>query len=61
MRRWKPSPDGLFKIQEHYKILKDEIIYFGDLKNDLLTGKNAGIEAYLINDLIDLVRRKKSN
>ena len=59
MRRWKPAPDGLFKIQEHYKVLKNEIIYFGDLENDILTGKNAGIEAYLINDLIELVRKKK--
>jgi len=59
VRRWKPAPNGLFKIQEHYNLLKNEIIYFGDLENDILTGKNAGIEAYLINDLIDLVRKKK--
>ena len=55
VRRWKPAPDGLIKIQKYYGVSKNEMIFIGDLENDLLTGKNAGIEAFLIDDLIDLV------
>ncbi|MFX1453679.1 MAG: HAD family hydrolase [Promethearchaeota archaeon] len=57
VRRWKPFPDGLIKIQKYYKVYKKDMIYFGDLDNDLLTGKNAGIEAHLIGDLIELVKK----
>ena len=60
MRKWKPAPEGLIKIQNHFKIKKEEMLYFGDLENDLLTGENAGIDAYLIGDLINLVNKKKS-
>jgi phosphoglycolate phosphatase len=59
VRRWKPAPNGLLKIQDHYKANKNEIIFFGDLENDVLTGKNADIEAYFIQDLIELVKKKK--
>ncbi len=58
VRRWKPAPDGLLKIQEYFKMKKEEMIYFGDLEKDVLTGKNAGIEAYLIDELIELVKKK---
>ena len=60
VRRWKPAPDGLIKIQKYYKVSKKEMIFFGDLENDLLTGKNAGIEAYLIDDLIKFVNKIKN-
>ena len=60
VRKWKPAPEGLIKIQNHFKIKKEEMVYFGDLENDLLTGGNAGIDAYLIDDLINLVNKKKS-
>ncbi|GAG52197.1 unnamed protein product, partial [marine sediment metagenome] len=60
VRKWKPAPEGLIKIQNHFKIKKEEIVYFGDLENDLLTGENAGIDAYLIDDLKNLVNKKKS-
>ena len=60
VRRWKPAPDGLLKIQKHYKVNKKEMIFFGDLENDLLTGKNAGIEAYLVDDLIEFVNKVKN-
>ena len=60
VRKWKPAPEGLIKIQNHFKIKKEEMVYFGDLENDLLTGENAGIDAYLIDDLINLVNKKKS-
>lgn len=60
VRKWKPGPEGLIKIQNHFKIKKEEMVYFGDLENDLLTGENAGIDTYLIDDLINLVNKKKS-
>ncbi len=60
VRKWKPAPEGLIKIQNHFKIKKEEMVYFGDLENDLSTGENAGIDAYLIDDLINLVNKKKS-
>ena len=60
VRKWKPAPEGLIKIKNQYKIKKEEMVYFGDLENDLLTGENAGIDAYLIDDLIELVNKKKS-
>jgi len=60
VRRWKPAPDGLIKIQKYYKVSKKEMIFFGDLENDLLTGKNAGIEAYLIDDLIKFLNKIKN-
>jgi phosphoglycolate phosphatase len=61
VRHWKPAPDGLLKIQEHYKIKQEEIVFFGDLENDILTGHNAGIQAYYIDDLIELVNKIRSN
>lgn len=61
VRRWKPEPEGLLKIQNHYKVEKDKMIFFGDLDNDILTGKNAGVQAYLIGDLIDYVNLIKNN
>ncbi len=60
VRKWKPAPDGLLKIQKYYKVNKKEMIFFGDLENDLLTGKNAGIEAYLVDDLIEFVNKVKN-
>ncbi|MFX0022359.1 MAG: HAD family hydrolase [Candidatus Hermodarchaeota archaeon] len=59
VRKWKPAPDGLFRIQEQFNVNKNEMIFFGDLENDILTGKNAGIDAYFIQDLIELVKKKK--
>ncbi|MFX0005957.1 MAG: HAD family hydrolase [Candidatus Hermodarchaeota archaeon] len=59
VRKWKPAPNGLLKIQNHYNINKNEMLFFGDLENDIITGKNAGIKAYYIQDLIELVRKKK--
>ena len=60
VRKWKPDPEGLIKIKSHYKLKDEEMIYFGDLENDLKTGKNANIEAYYIDELINLVNKKKS-
>ena len=59
VNRWKPNPDGLLKIQEQFKLDSDDLIYFGDLEKDILTGKNAGVDAFYITDLIDLVKEVK--
>jgi len=59
LRKWKPDPEGLLKIRDHYGVKKEEMIYIGDLEKDVITGKNAGIEAYLIDDLINLVNKKR--
>ena len=59
VRKWKPNPEGLLKIQKHYNARREEMIYFGDLRKDVLTGNNAGIDAFLINDLISLVNKKR--
>ncbi len=56
---WKPAPEGLIRIKNHFRIGKDKMIYFGDLEKDIMTGKNAGVEAYLIDDLINLVNIKR--
>jgi HAD superfamily hydrolase (TIGR01549 family) len=57
--KWKPNPEGLIKIRNKFKVMNEEMIYFGDLEKDLLTGKNAGVETYLIKDIINLVKSKK--
>ncbi len=56
VRKWKPDPQGLLKIKEHFNVGNHEIIYFGDKEKDLLTGKNANIQSYFIYDLIDFVK-----
>jgi phosphoglycolate phosphatase len=58
VRKWKPAPDGLLKLQEKFRIRKEEMIYFGDLKSDIQTGINAGVDAHLIDNLISLIKRK---
>lgn len=61
VRNWKPDPEGLLRIQDFYKVKKEEMIYFGDLKKDILTGKSAGIDVFLIEDLINFINKKKEN
>jgi len=62
VRKWKPEPQGLLKIKEHFGVKKEEMVFIGDLDNDLLTGQNAGIDSFLIDELIELVKdlRRKS-
>ena len=59
VRKWKPEPEGLLKIRDHFQVLNEDMIYFGDLEKDILAGKNAGIIAILIDDLIQLVSETK--
>ncbi|MFX1239178.1 MAG: HAD family hydrolase [Promethearchaeota archaeon] len=55
VRNWKPSPEGLTKIKNHYGLKSEEMIFIGDLQSDVLTGKNAGIESYLVDELVSVV------
>ena len=57
IRAWKPEPEGLLKIRDHFQVLNEDMIYFGDLEKDLLTGANAGVESYFISDLKKLVKK----
>lgn len=59
IRKWKPNPDGLLKIQNHFGVKKKDMVYFGDKQKDIKTGENADIDSYLIEDLIELVRKRK--
>ena len=58
VRKWKPNPEGLYKILNYYNLKKEEMIYFGDLEKDILTGQNAGIESHLISELINIVNKE---
>jgi phosphoglycolate phosphatase-like HAD superfamily hydrolase len=57
VRAWKPEPEGLLKIQDYFQVIKEDMIYFGDLKIDLLAGANARVESYLIDDLISFIKK----
>lgn len=59
VRAWKPEPDGLLKIRDYFQVSSKEMIYFGDLEIDLLAGENAGVDSYLIDDLIKYIKKFK--
>jgi len=45
----KPHPDMLIKIMDFFKNRsKKEVFYVGDMDIDYLTGKNAGIDTYIV-------------
>jgi len=41
----KPDPHGLLEIIEHLGFSKEETLFVGDMKADILTGKNAGVRS----------------
>ena len=41
----KPDPQGLFAILDQCGMQKDECLYFGDTRTDMLTAHNAGVTA----------------
>ncbi|MFO7797977.1 MAG: HAD family hydrolase [Promethearchaeia archaeon] len=61
VRRWKPEPEGLIIIKDHFNVETDEMLFIGDMKKDLLTGTNAGVKAYLIDDLIQFVNNQQKD
>ncbi|TFF97731.1 MAG: HAD family hydrolase, partial [Promethearchaeota archaeon] len=36
--KWKPNPAGLLKIKSHFNVSSAEMVYFGDVKKDLIAG-----------------------
>ena len=56
VRKWKPEPEGLLKIKDYFGVQKEEMVFIGDLDKDLLTGQNAGIDSFLVDELIELVK-----
>lgn len=61
VQKWKPNPEGLYKIQNKFGVKKEEMIFFGDVDRDLETGRNAGVEAHLVKELIALVNEKRKS
>lgn len=59
VRKWKPHPEGLIKIKNYFGVSKEDVVFIGDLDNDLLTGENVGIESFLVDDLIKIVKKMK--
>lgn len=55
VRKWKPDPEGLLIIKKHYKVNTEEMIFIGDMQKDIQTGKNAGIDAIFISEIINMV------
>ena len=61
VRAWKPNPEGLLKIQDHFQVHKEDMIFFGDSNMDLAAGANAGVESYIIDDLINFIKKVRKN
>jgi beta-phosphoglucomutase-like phosphatase (HAD superfamily) len=56
VRSWKPEPEGLIKLINHFSISPDELIFFGDMKKDLIAGEAANVDSYYVDELIEYVR-----
>jgi len=44
----KPNPEIILKIINHFKFEKNEIFFVGDMDIDYETGKNAGVDTYIV-------------
>lgn len=44
----KPDPEMILKIIEKFKVSKKEVFFVGDMDIDYKTGKNAGIDTYIV-------------
>jgi len=56
VRKWKPEPEGLYKIKEKFDVNTEQMIFFGDMQKDIAAGSAAGIESYYVDRLIEIVR-----
>ncbi|MBY9019025.1 MAG: HAD-IA family hydrolase [Candidatus Lokiarchaeota archaeon] len=54
--KWKPEPEGLFKIKEKFNVSTEQMIFFGDMDFDMDAGKAAGVDSFFIDILIKMVR-----
>jgi HAD superfamily hydrolase (TIGR01549 family) len=61
VRSWKPEPEGLIKLINHFSVSPADLIFFGDMKKDLKAGEAANVDSYYIDDLIKLVRNYNNN
>jgi len=60
VRKWKPEPEGLFRIKEKFNANTEQMIFFGDMEKDIDAGKAAGVDSFFIDTLIKIVRDLKS-
>lgn len=44
----KPAPDMLLKTLKHFQILPENVFYTGDMIIDWKTGKNAGVDTFIV-------------
>lgn len=44
----KPDPEILFRIMDTLKVDKEQTFFVGDMDIDYLTGKNAGVDTYIV-------------
>ncbi len=59
VRKWKPEPEGLFRIKEKFNVSIEQMIFFGDMEKDMDAGKAAGVDSFFIDILIKMVRDLK--
>lgn len=60
VRSWKPEPEGLIKIINHFSVSPADLIFFGDMKKDLEAGEAADVDSYYVDELIKLVRKHQT-
>jgi len=59
VRKWKPDPEGLFKIKENFNVDTEQMIFFGDMDKDMEAAKAAGVDFFFIDRLIKMVEESK--
>ena len=59
VRKWKPNPEGLFRIKENFNVSTEQMIFFGDMEKDMDAGKAAGVDSFYIDRLIKMVEELK--
>lgn len=55
VRNWKPEPDGLIKLMQHYSVSPDKVVFFGDMKKDIEAGEAANVDSYYVDELINFL------
>lgn len=50
---YKPDPTGLLLLLDRFKTSKEKSVYVGDMANDVLTAKLAGVDSCVVADGID--------
>jgi len=55
VRNWKPKPDGLINLMEHYSVSPNKLVFFGDMKKDIEAGEAANVDSYNVDELIQFL------